>query len=148
MSKGTMSPPIEILMVEDNPGDVRLAREALSLGAVPHNLHVMEDGEAAMSFLRQEAPYGDAIRPGLIILDLNLPRKHGQEVLGEIKFDERLKRIPVVIFTSSDSEEEREQCYERHANAFLTKPSEFDGFMQAVKSIEEFWLEQVILPSR
>ncbi len=138
--------PVEILMVEDNPGDVRLAREALRQGTVSHHLHVMEDGEAAMSFLRQEGSYRDAVRPELIILDLNLPRKNGREILNEIKINKQLKRIPVVIFTSSCSDDDRDHCYESHANAFLTKPSEFDGFVQVVRSIEEFWLEHVTLP--
>ncbi len=134
-------------MVEDNPGDIRLTREALRDATVPNNLHVLEDGELAMAFLRQESPYADAMRPQLVILDLTLPRKNGKEILEEIKPHEQLKQIPVLVFTSSGSDEDMSQSYALHANAYVTKPSDFDQFLLAVKAIEDFWLECGKLPS-
>lgn len=139
---------LEILMVEDNPGDVRLAREALKESVVPNNLHVLKDGVEALGFLRRETPYGNAVRPDLILLDLNLPKKDGREVLAEIKRDPSLKRIPVVILTSSESEQDIMQSYDLHANSYITKPGDLDQFMKAVKSIEEFWLNLVKLPRK
>jgi two-component system, chemotaxis family, response regulator Rcp1 len=138
--------PIEILLVEDNPGDVRLAVEALRDAKVANRLHVVEDGVEAMSFLRREARYADVPRPDLILLDLNLPRKDGREVLAEIKQDADLKRIPVVILTSSAAEQDVMQAYNLHANCYITKPVDLDQFLKVVKSIEDFWLMVVKLP--
>jgi chemotaxis family two-component system response regulator Rcp1 len=137
---------IEILLVEDNPGDVRLAVEALRDAKVANRLHVVEDGVEAMSFLRREARYADVPRPDLILLDLNLPRKDGREVLAEIKQDADLKRIPVVILTSSAAEQDVMQAYNLHANCYITKPVDLDQFLKVVKSIEDFWLMVVKLP--
>ena len=143
MDKGK---PIEILLVEDNPGDVRLIKEAFREGKVLNILHVVEDGVEAMAFLRRENTYAQAPRPGLILLDLNLPRKDGREVLAEIKGDENLKRIPVVILTSSKSEEDVFRTYNLHANAYVAKPMGLNEFMATVRSIEDFWLAIVKLP--
>lgn len=138
--------PIEILMIEDNPGDVRLTQEALKENKMYNCLHVVRDGVEAMAFLRQEGRYADAPRPDLILLDLNLPKKDGREVLAEIKADENLKRIPVVILTSSQAEEDVLRTYNLHANCYVTKPVDLDQFIRVVKSIEEFWLTIVKLP--
>jgi len=146
MSGEEMSRPIEILLVEDNPGDVRLIKEAFREGKVLNILHVVEDGVEAMAFLRRENTHAQAPRPSLILLDLNLPRKDGREVLAEIKADENLKRIPVVILTSSKSEEDVFRTYNLHANAYVAKPMGLNEFMAAVRSIEEFWLAVVKLP--
>ena len=146
MSGQEMSRPIEILLVEDNPGDVRLIKEAFREGKVLNVLHVVEDGVEAMAFLRRENTYAQAPRPELILLDLNLPRKDGREVLAEIKGDENLKRIPVVILSSSKSEEDVFRTYNLHANAYVAKPMGLNEFMAAVRSIEEFWLAVVKLP--
>jgi len=137
---------IEILLVEDNPGDVRLTREALKEAKVGNNLHVVEDGVAAMQFLRREDEYQDVPRPDLILLDLNLPKKDGREVLEEIKADNSLKLIPVVVLTTSHAEEDIVRSYNLHANCYVTKPVDLDQFMRIVKSIEDFWLTIVRLP--
>ncbi len=137
---------IEILLVEDNPGDVRLTREALKDGKIVNNLHVAEDGVDALAFLRREGKYHNAVRPELILLDLNLPKKDGREVLAEIKADEALKRIPVVILTSSAAEQDIVKSYNLHANCYVTKPVDLDQFINVVKSIEHFWLTVVKLP--
>ncbi len=138
--------PIEVLLVEDSPGDVRLTLEAFKEAKLGNRLSVVGDGMEAMAFLRQEGKYGDAPRPDLILLDLNLPKKSGREVLAEIKADERLKRIPVVILTVSDAEEDILKTYSLHANCYITKPVGFDQFIKVVKSIEDFWLSIVKLP--
>jgi chemotaxis family two-component system response regulator Rcp1 len=138
--------PIEILLVEDNPGDSRLAKEALKESKLRNNLHLVEDGVAALEFLWRTGRYADKPRPDLIILDLNLPRKDGREVLAEIKNDEDLKRIPVVILTISKAEEDIIRTYNLHANCYVTKPLDLDQFMKVVKSIEDFWLTIVKLP--
>jgi two-component system, chemotaxis family, response regulator Rcp1 len=138
--------PIEILLVEDNPGDVRLAVEALRDAKVANRLHIVEDGVEAMSFLRREGRYADVPRPDLILLDLNLPRKDGREVLAEIKQDADLKRIPVVILTSSAAEQDVVQAYNLYANCYITKPMDLDQFLKVVRSIEDFWLIVVTLP--
>jgi chemotaxis family two-component system response regulator Rcp1 len=138
--------PIEILLVEDNPGDVRLAVEALRDAKVANRLHIVEDGVEAMSFLRREGWYADVPRPDLILLDLNLPRKDGREVLAEIKQDADLKRIPVVILTSSAAEQDVVQAYNLYANCYITKPMDLDQFLKVVRSIEDFWLIVVTLP--
>jgi CheY-like chemotaxis protein len=140
--------PIEVLLVEDNPGDVRLTREALKEGRMWSNLHVVEDGEVALAFVRQQGAYTNAPRPDLILLDLNLPKINGREVLSNIKADENLKRIPVVILTTSQSEEDILKAYNLNANCYITKPVDFDQFLKVVRAIEEFWLTIVKLPSR
>ncbi len=137
---------IEILLVEDNPGDVRLTREALKDGKIVNNLHVAEDGVEALAYLRREGEYSDAVRPELILLDLNLPKKDGREVLAEIKADKDLRRIPVVILTSSAAEQDIVKSYNLHANCYVTKPVDLDQFINVVKSIEYFWLTVVRLP--
>lgn len=138
---------IRILLVEDNPGDVRLTKEALKEAKVRNQLSVVEDGVAAMNFLRREAEYADAERPDLILLDLNLPKKDGREVLEEIKQDPALKRIPIVVLTTSRAEQDILQSYDLHANCYVTKPVDLDQFINIVKSIEDFWLTIVRLPS-
>jgi len=138
--------PVGILLVEDNPGDADLAREALQDSKLNNNLTVVGDGEAAMAYLRREKPYKDALRPDLVILDLNLPKKDGREVLAEMKADDRLKRIPVVILTTSQAEEDVLKAYNLHANCYISKPIDLNQFMKVVKSIEDFWLSIVILP--
>ncbi len=137
---------VEILLVEDNPGDADLARETLTTSKMKNNLHVVSDGEKAMEFLRKQGPYASAPRPDIILLDLNLPRKDGREVLAEIKQDEDLKRIPVVILTSSSAEEDILKSYNLHANCYVTKPLDFAQFTKVVHSIEDFWLTIVKLP--
>ena len=138
---------IEILLVEDNPADVRLTREALKEAKVRNQLHVVEDGVAAMKFLKREGDFADAPRPDLILLDLNLPKKDGREVLEEIKQDDSLKRIPVVILTTSQAEEDIVKTYNLHANCYVTKPVDLDQFITIVRSIEDFWLTIVKLPN-
>ena len=138
--------PIDILLVEDNPGDVRLTSEALQEAKVLNNLSSVDDGVKAMAFLRQQGAYADAKRPDLILLDLNLPRKDGRQVLEEIKQDPALKRIPVVILTSSKAEEDILRTYNLHANCYVTKPVDLDRFLEVVRSIEDFWLTVVKLP--
>ena len=139
--------PIEVLLVEDNPGDVRLTREALKDGKVSNNLSVAQDGVEALRFLRREGPYAGAPRPDVVLLDLNLPKKDGREVLQEIKNDEALKRIPVVILTTSKAEEDVLRTYNLHANCYVTKPVDLEKFIVVVKSIDAFWLTVVTLPN-
>jgi len=139
--------PIDILLVEDNPGDIDLAREALGMGKLHNTLHVVQDGVAAMDFLRKTGKHVNAPRPDLIILDLNLPKKDGRQVLAEIKVDESLKRIPVVILTTSRAEEDVLKTYNLHANCYITKPLDMKQFLHVVQSIEEFWLSIVVLPN-
>ena len=138
--------PINILLVEDSPGDVRLIQEALKESKVLNEIYLVEDGLEAMSFLRREDKYPSVPRPDLILLDLNMPKKDGREVLAEIKADDELKRIPVVILTISLDEEDVFKTYNLHANCYITKPIGFDQFMKVVKSIEDFWLTIVKLP--
>lgn len=140
--------PIEILLVEDSPGDVRLTQENFKESKIKNNLWVVNDGEEAMAFLRREGEYVDVVRPDLIVLDLNLPKKDGREVLAEIKADEELKRIPVVILTISQAEEDILRTYDLHANCYITKPLDLAQFAKVVRSIEDFWLAVVKLPSR
>jgi CheY-like chemotaxis protein len=139
--------PIEILLVEDSPGDVRLTQEILKEGKVHNNLSVVEDGVEALAFLQQQQPYTHAPHPDLILLDLNLPKKDGREVLEAIKADQNLRRIPVVVLTTSVAEEDIIKAYDLHANCYITKPIDLDQFIHVVKSIEEFWLTIVKLPS-
>ncbi len=138
--------PIDILLVEDSPADVRLTREALKEAKVLNALHIVKDGAAALSFLRREGRYADSPRPNLILLDLNLPRKDGREVLAEIKQDEDLKRIPVVVLTTSRAEEDIVRSYNLHANAYVSKPVDLAQFLHVIRSLEEFWLAVVTLP--
>jgi CheY-like chemotaxis protein len=140
--------PIEILMVEDNPGDVRLTVEALKEGKVRNNLRTVGDGVEALKFLRREDPYAEAPRPDLVLLDLNLPKKNGREVLAEIKADPDLRRIPVVILTVSEAEQDIIKSYNLHANCYITKPVNLEQFIKVVRSIEDFWLTIVMLPPR
>lgn len=139
--------PIEILLVEDNPGDVLLTKEGLREGKVHNNLNVVVDGEEAMAFLNREGSYADAPTPDLILLDLNLPRKDGREVLAEIKSDDRLKSIPVVILTTSEADEDIVRSYSLHANCYIKKPVDLAQFISIVKSIDDFWFSIVKLPS-
>ena len=141
------SKAVEILLVEDSPGDVRLTVEALKEAKVTNNLSVVPDGVEAMDFLQQKGSYKDAARPDIILLDLNLPRKDGREVLAEIKNDPELKQIPVVVLTTSQSEQDVLRAYDLHANCYIAKPVDFKQFMTVVKSIENFWLTVVKLPT-
>jgi CheY-like chemotaxis protein len=138
--------PVEILLVEDNPGDARLTREALALSKVRNNLHHARDGEEAILYLRREGPYTSAPTPDLILLDLNLPRRDGREVLEDIKQDQALKHIPVVILTSSQAEEDILRSYRLHANCFITKPVDLEQLTKVVQGIEQFWFTLVKLP--
>jgi len=138
--------PIEILLVEDSPADVRLTMEALKEAKVLNKLNVVDDGVKAMQFLRRQEPYAKAPRPDLILLDLNLPRKDGREVLEEVKRDNDLKRIPVVVLTTSQADEDVVRAYDLHCNCYITKPVDFQQFMHVIKSIEDFWLTVVRLP--
>ena len=145
---GLKGRPIEILLVEDSPSDVRLTQEALHRAKVNNTLNIARDGAEAMEYLRQEGRFAGVTRPDLVLLDLNLPRKSGQDVLAEIKSDERLKRIPVVVLTTSRAEQDIVKSYNAHANCYITKPVDLDKFIAVVKSIDEFWLTIVKLPSR
>lgn len=146
MTSEIICKPIEILLVEDNPGDVRLTQEALKENKVRNTMNVVEDGLEAIAFLRQEGNYSNAPRPDLILLDLNLPRKDGREVLAEIKNDPDLKRIPVVVLTTSKAEEDIIKMYDNYANCYITKPVDLDEFISIIKSIENFWVNIVKLP--
>ncbi|MFA5042877.1 MAG: response regulator [Kiritimatiellia bacterium] len=148
MTNGNEATPIEILLVEDSPADVRLTIEALKEEKLYNNLHVVHDGVEAMAFLRREGRYAKAARPDLILLDLNLPRKDGREVLREIKSDETLKVIPVVVLTVSKAEEDVLKSYKLHANCYITKPIDLDQFSKVVKTIQDFWLMIVKLPPK
>ena len=147
MTDRSLGRPIEILLVEDNPGDVRLTQEALQENKVWNRLHLAPDGVEALAFLRREGSHADAPRPDVILLDLNLPKKDGTEVLAEIKADEGLKTIPVVILTTSKAEEDITRSYKLHANCYVTKPVNLDQFLRVVKEVENFWLCVVKLPS-
>jgi CheY-like chemotaxis protein len=146
MSSQSVSRPVEVLLVEDNPGDVRLTREALREGKIRNNLHVARDGVEALAFLRRQGEHAGAPRPDLILLDLNLPRKDGREVLTEIKDDATLRQIPVVVLTSSQAEEDIIRAYDLHANCYISKPVDLDQFINVVRSIEDFWFTVVKLP--
>jgi chemotaxis family two-component system response regulator Rcp1 len=140
--------PIDILLVEDNPGDIRLTLEAFKEGKCNNPIHVVKDGDAAMQFLRKQDRYAEAPRPGLILLDLNLPKRDGRSILQEIKTDPDLKRIPVVILTTSKAEEDILRTYNLHANCYITKPVDIEEFITITRSIENFWLSIVKLPDR
>lgn len=137
---------VEILLVEDDPGDVLITREAVEGSKFANNLNVVSNGEQALQYLRREAPYEDATRPGLILLDLNLPRLDGREVLAQIKQDPDLRRIPVVVLTTSSADEDIVRSYDLHANAYVTKPVDFDQFMSVVRQVDEFFISIVTLP--
>ncbi|MFW5831134.1 MAG: response regulator [Prolixibacteraceae bacterium] len=139
--------PVDILLVEDSPGDADLAKEALEESKLKNNLYIAMDGEEAMDFLYKRGKFQDMPRPDLIILDLNLPKKDGREVLKEIKENPKLRRIPVVILTTSKAEEDVLKTYDLHANCYITKPLDLDKFMEVVHSIENFWLSIVVLPN-
>jgi chemotaxis family two-component system response regulator Rcp1 len=138
---------VDILLVEDNEGDARLAKEAMRDSKIRNTLHHVSDGEEAMAFLRKEGQYAKAPRPDLVLLDLNLPKKDGRQVLAEIKNDDELKRIPVVILTVSSAEEDILKSYNLHANCYITKPIDLSQFMKVVRSVEDFWLTIVKLPN-
>ena len=146
MGSNLTGQPINILLVEDNPGDVRLTKERFKEGKVINNLYVTEDGEEAMAFLHREEPYQEMPRPDIILLDLNLPKKDGREVLEEIKSDPDLRRIPVIVLTTSKAEEDILKTYNLHANCYITKPVNLEEFILITKSIESFWLSIVKLP--
>ena len=146
MTEGKEAKPIEILLVEDNPGDVRLTREALREGRVLHRMTVASDGEEALEILHRKGKHQDAPRPDIIFLDLNLPKKDGREVLADIKSDPDLAIIPVVILTTSNAETDILRSYQLHANCYITKPVDLIRFIEVVKNIEEFWFAVVVLP--
>jgi chemotaxis family two-component system response regulator Rcp1 len=148
MSEAPRATPIDILLVEDNPGDVRLITETFQEGKISNRLSVVEDGVEALAFLRRQSPYDAAPRPDIILLDLSLPRKSGQELLAEIKQDPELKRTPVVVITSSEAEKDILEAYNNHVNCYLTKPLVLEQFMAVVRSVEEFWLAVVKLPPK
>jgi len=140
--------PIDLLLIEDNPGDVRLTQEALKEGNVAVNLSVTTDGVEAVDFLFRRGKYSEAPRPDLILLDLNLPRKSGREVLSEIKNDPELKRIPVLVMTTSTAQQDIARAYNLNANCYIAKPLELNEFMDVVQSIEDFWLTKATLPAK
>ena len=147
MKSTTFGRPIEILLVEDSATDVMLAEEALEHGKVSNNLSVVKDGVEAMAFLRKEGQYADSPRPDLILLDLNMPRKDGREVLAEVKADDALKQIPVIVLTTSKAEQDVLNAYALHANCYISKPVDFDQFANVIQAIEQFWFNIVILPT-
>jgi chemotaxis family two-component system response regulator Rcp1 len=148
MSTRETGRPVEILLVEDNPGDVRLTKETLQDSRLLNRMCVVSDGVEAMAFLRREGSYAAAARPDLILLDLNLPRMDGREVLAEIKADEELRRIPVIVLTTSSAEKDILKTYDLHANCYITKPVNLDQFTSVVRAIEAFWFTIVTLPPR
>ena len=143
----TLQAPLEMLLVEDNPDDVDLTIEALEDTKVANRLHVVTDGVAALSFLRREGQYAQAPRPAIILLDLNLPKKDGREVLADIKADPVLRRIPVIVLTTSSAQEDIQRTYDMHANCYITKPVDFEQFVRVIQAIENFWLTMVQLPT-
>ena len=147
MATATANRPAEVLLVEDNPGDIRLTREALKESNCRVNLNVAKDGIEALEFLHQTDQFADAPKPDLILLDLNLPRKNGREVLSEVKADPDLRRIPVLVMTTSRDKQDVHGAYQLNANCYITKPVDFDAFLHIVRSIEEFWLNTATLPS-
>lgn len=148
MGINTISKPIEILLVEDSRGDIGLIEEVFEEAKIRNNLYVAEDGEEAIQFLNKKGQYADVPRPDIILLDLNLPKKDGREVLDEVKRDETLRNIPIVVLTTSKAEEDILKSYNLHANAYITKPVDFEQFIKVIKSIEDFWLEVVKLPGK
>jgi len=148
MAAGPEGSIIELLIVEDDPGDVVLTREALADATVPHNVRVVSDGEAAVAYLRRQGPYATAPRPDLVLLDLNLPRLDGWEVLAQVKSDPDLQAIPIVVLSTSSAHEDVTRSYELHANAYVTKPVDLDAFTDVVRGVDEFFLTIARLPSR
>ncbi len=146
MENEVVNKSVQILLIEDNPADARLVVEVLKDSKIKNKIHVIEDGVTAMDYLHKEGEYKDISSPDIILLDLNLPKKDGREVLKEIKEDPKLKCIPVVILTTSSTQEDINQTYSNHANCFITKPVDFDQFLKVVQSIEDFWLTGVKLP--
>jgi len=140
--------PVEILLAEDNPGDAKLTQKAFEEGNILNNLHIVENGVEAMDFLKQRGDYEDKARPDLVLLDLNMPKKDGWDVLEEINEDPELRRIPVIVLTSSEAESDIVKSYELQANAYLSKPVDYSGFMDVVRSLEEFWLSVVKMPPK
>ena len=147
MNEISKSKSVELLLVEDNPVDIKLTTRALKKGKLLNDLHVVRDGVEAMNFLHNEGEFSDAPRPDLILLDLNMPRKDGREVLSDIKNDDELKYIPVIVLTTSDAEQDVLKSYNLHANSYITKPVDFDQFVEAIRKFEEFWLAVVRLPA-
>jgi two-component system, chemotaxis family, response regulator Rcp1 len=147
MNNHLSSKIMEILLVEDNPGDIRLAREAFKESKVKTRLHIANDGIEALDFLLKKGKYIDVPKPDIILLDLNLPQKDGREVLSELKIDDALKRIPVIILTTSNSEEDIFKCYNLHANCYITKPMDFENYFKIISIIEQFWFSIVQLPN-
>ena len=145
---GFTAAPVEILLVEDDPGDVLMTKEALVDAKMANELRVVSNGEEALAYLFREGPYADAPRPGLILLDLNLPRVDGREVLARIKAEEELRRIPVVVLTTSEAEEDILRSYDLHANAYVTKPVDFEAFVKVVRQVDDFYINVVRLPPR
>lgn len=143
----TLNRPVEILLIEDNEADVRLTREGIKEAKINNNLYVVRDGEEAMDFLNKEHPYEDVVTPDLILLDLNLPKKDGREVLEEIKNNEELAHIPIVILTTSEAEKDIVRSYKLHANCYVTKPMGIEQFVEVISAIENFWFSIVKLPS-
>lgn len=148
MVMGTQLKPVEILLVEDNPVDILITRQALQDGKVYNRLHVVEDGEEAMDFLHREGKFVQAPRPDVVLLDLNLPKKSGMEVLAEMRRDAELALIPVVVLTTSEAEADILESYQLHANCFITKPVDMEQFTEVIKKIEGFWFTIVKLPAR
>ncbi|WP_018500417.1 response regulator [Parafrankia discariae] len=140
--------PVEVLLVEDDPGDVLMTREAFEDHKLKNNLNVVSDGVEALAYLRGEEPYTNAPRPDLILLDLNLPRRDGRQVLAEVKADERLRRIPIVVLTTSEAEEDVLRSYDLHANAYITKPVDFERFVAVVRQIDDFFITVARLPAQ
>lgn len=140
--------PISILLIEDSPGDVELVREGLRLGKVANTLHVAKDGEEGINFLRQQGQFASQERPDLVLLDLNLPKKSGHEILHFVRNDKKLETLPIIILTTSENERDIVKGYQLHVNAYVTKPLRADDFLAAVKDIEEFWLALVTLPPK
>lgn len=140
------SRPINLLLIEDNPGDVRLTQEAFKEGKLSYNMDVVMDGVEAIRFLRKQSPYDSAVTPDIILLDLNLPKKDGREVLAEIKNDDELRRIPVIILTTSNAEQDILKSYDLHVNCYINKPVDFDRFFDIIQKIEDFWFATAILP--
>jgi CheY-like chemotaxis protein len=146
--RAAQATPIEVLLVEDDPGDILMTREAFEEHKIGNRLSVVSDGIEALAYLRQEGPYADAVRPDLILLDLNLPRRDGLQVLQEIKSDESLRQTPVVVLTTSQADEDILRSYQLHANAYVTKPVDFDRFITVVRQIDDFFVSVVKLPPR
>ena len=147
MTEPTELDVVDVLLVEDDDGDVLMTREAFEHHKIRNNLHVVNDGEQALQFLRREGDYADAPRPGLILLDLNLPRRDGREVLAELKNDPELRLIPVVVLTTSEAEEDIVRSYALHANAYVSKPVDFERFIEVIRQIDDFFVTVVKLPS-